>query len=143
MPRKKHLYQTADETESAFYDAIERSDINALMELWADDEEIVCVHPNAPRLIGHKAIRDSWVAIFERGPIHIRPVQCHATHSITISVHTIIEEVARQTNDIPDIHVLATNVYIKTSKGWRIVAHHASVAPGKPPAEPKETSLLH
>jgi ketosteroid isomerase-like protein len=30
--------------------------------------------------------------------------------------------------------VLATNVYMKTAQGWRLVAHHAS--PGEEPAEP-------
>ena len=39
-----------------------------------------------------------------------------------------------KTPDDPDwqeAHILATNVYLKTPQGWRIVIHHASVAPGK------------
>ena len=145
MPRKKNAHHSAEETEAAFYDAIARADIDALMALWADDEEIVCVHPNAPRLIGHAAIRQSFATIFARGHVQIRPVECHATNSITISVHNIIEEISHLPANQPDIHILSTNVYIKTSKGWRIVAHHASVAPGRTPmvkAAPP-SSLLH
>jgi ketosteroid isomerase-like protein len=58
---------SAAEVEAAFYDALNRADVDALMALWADDEEIVCVHPGGPRLIGHAAIRASWEAILERG----------------------------------------------------------------------------
>ena len=48
------------------------------------------------------------------------------------SVDISVEEV--KTPDDPDwqeAHILATNVYLKTPQGWRIVIHHASVAPGK------------
>lgn len=62
MPRKKQVHISAEETEMAFYDAINRADIDAMMTLWAEDEEIVCIHPGASRLIGHAAIRASWEA---------------------------------------------------------------------------------
>jgi ketosteroid isomerase-like protein len=39
---------------------------------------------------------------------------------------------------------LATNVYLKTPQGWRIVIHHASVAPGKPADDPgSAAAMLH
>ena len=47
------------------------------MHLWADDEEIVCIHPNCPRLIGHAEIRSSWEAIFELGKIQVQAQQIH------------------------------------------------------------------
>ena len=34
-----------DEVEAQFYEALQRGDIEQLMALWADDDEIVCVHP--------------------------------------------------------------------------------------------------
>jgi ketosteroid isomerase-like protein len=66
MSAKKQFNGSADEAEAAFYAALARADLDALMALWADDEEIVC-HPGAARLIGHAAIRASFEAIFERG----------------------------------------------------------------------------
>jgi ketosteroid isomerase-like protein len=42
-----------------------------------------------------------------------------------------------------DIHILATNVYMKTPQGWRIVAHHASVVPGEAPPDVPVATLLH
>ncbi len=133
MPIPPNSLSTADDVEHAFYDAIARADLDALMALWADDDEIACVHPGAPRLLGHAAIRASWEIIFTRGPVHIRPRHLHVSHNMTCSVHTLIEEV-----DVPDdpnwqeAHIVATNVYLKTPQGWRIVLHHASVAHGRP-----------
>jgi ketosteroid isomerase-like protein len=59
------------------------------------------------------------------------------------AVHSVIEEVQRKTDKPQDIHILATNVYVKTPHGWRIVTHHASVATGEPPADLFKASVLH
>lgn len=143
MPRKKQMNGTAAETEAAFYDALSRSDVDALMALWSDDEEIVCIHPGAPRLIGHAAIRESWEAIFARGSVQIHASQLHATHNLMSSIHSIVEEIRMVGDETQDVHVLTTNVYVKTPQGWRIVIHHASLAAGKGAAEPAKTGMLH
>jgi len=143
MPVKNQLNGSADDVEAAFYDALSRADLEGLMVLWAEDEEIVCIHPGAPRLIGHAAIRASWEAIFERGSVHIRPVQLHATHNMLSSVHSVIEEVDSGSEVPQDMHILATNVYVKTPHGWRIATHHASIAAGKPPLDLFKASVLH
>jgi ketosteroid isomerase-like protein len=143
MPQPSRLMQSANEAEAAFYDAIGRADLEAVMSLWADDDEIVCIHPGAPRLVGHAAIRASWEQIFEGGGVHIRPVQAHVTQNMMTSVHNIIEEVHRSVSQPKDIHILATNVYMKTPLGWRLVSHHASVVPGEAPSDMPVTALLH
>lgn len=140
MKREKQLNGSAADVEAAFYDALNRADVDALMALWADDEEIVCVHPGGPRLIGHAAIRTAWSAILEHGGLHIRPSQLHETHNLMSSVHTVIEG-STAVGDAP-AHLLATNVYVKTPRGWRIVLHHASVAPGPLPVD-SPSQVLH
>ncbi len=141
--KKKQLNGSADELETAFYDAISRADLDGVMALWAEDEEIVCIHPNTPRLIGHAAIRASWEAIFERGSVHIKAMQLHATNTMLTSVHSVIEHLQRESDAMRDTHIVATNVYLKTPRGWRIVTHHASIAPGKAPLDLFKTSALH
>ena len=141
MSKSRKQLGTADDVEAGFYDAIARADIEALMSLWADDEEIVCIHPGAPRLVGHSAIRASWEAIFERGGVRIRPVQLHASHNLMTATHNVIEEVHRPESELQDVHILATNVYMKTPYGWRIVMHHASIAPGKISADQTAATL--
>lgn len=138
---KKAMQQggSAAEVEAAFYDALNRADIDALMLLWADDDEICCIHPGGPRLQGHAAIQASWEAIFERGGLQIRPSQLHEAHNLMSAVHTVIEGVT--SNGAEPAHLLATNVYMKTPQGWRMVLHHVSVAPGPVPGVQPQSSL--
>ncbi|MRX08546.1 DUF3225 domain-containing protein [Pseudoduganella sp. FT25W] len=140
MPSKKTHNGSAAETEAAFYDALNRADLEALMALWADDDEIVCVHPGGVRLIGHAAIRASWAAILEHGGLHILPSQLHETHTLMSSVHTVIEGITAASGE--PAHLVATNVYAKTPKGWRIVLHHVSMAPGPAPMD-THSQILH
>lgn len=134
MPLPRTPLASAEDVESAFYDAMERADLEAMMALWADDEEIFCVHPGAPRLQGHAPIRESYEMIFERGPVHIRPRHLHVAQNMGCSVHSVVEEVKMPDDpEWQEAHIIATNVYMKTPQGWRIVSHHASIAPGRPP----------
>jgi ketosteroid isomerase-like protein len=141
MKRRKELNGSAAEVEQAFYDALNQGDIDALMALWADDEDIVCVHPGGPRLHGHAAIRASWAKVFASGGLQIRPSQLHETHNLMSSVHSVVEGVT-STGPEP-AHLIATNVYIKTPRGWRISVHHVSVAPGPAPAGADVIGVLH
>ncbi|MBG7619195.1 nuclear transport factor 2 family protein [Herbaspirillum sp. AP02] len=144
MPRTKLIHGSPDEIEAAYYDALARADLEALMELWADDEEIVCIHPGAQRLVGHADIRAMWEDILSNGGLHIRPRQLHASQNMMTSVHSVVEEIDHGGEGPPDVHVIATNVYLKTALGWRMVMHHASVAPGPAPVEAVvSTAMLH
>ena len=62
--RRSKLYPTPDDAENAFYDAFERGDLPAMMAVWAEDEDIICVHPTGPRLCGQDQVRESWAKIF-------------------------------------------------------------------------------
>ncbi len=146
MAKHRKLLGTAEDIEAAFYDAIGRADLDALMALWAEDEDILCIHPGAARLVGHAAIRASWEAIFERGGVAIRPRQLLVTQNLMTAVHNIVEEVNQANpadSDHQELHILATNVYLKTPQGWRIAVHHASVAPGAIATEHSAGSMLH
>ncbi|MEB0139372.1 MULTISPECIES: YybH family protein [unclassified Undibacterium] len=143
MRAKKQLNGSADEVETAFYDALSRADLEALMLLWADDEEIVCIHPGAARLIGHAAIRASWEAILAHGSVHIVARKVHVVANMLTAVHSIIEQLEHAVNDRAEVHIVATNVYIKTPLGWRITMHHASGAVGQAPAEHSRSAVLH
>jgi ketosteroid isomerase-like protein len=121
----------ADDTESAFYQALQRGDIDKLMACWADEDEIVCIHPGGARAVGAGAIRASFEAIFANGSIQARPENVRKIDAIACSVHSVLERVEVLTDSGPrHAYVIATNVYQKTAQGWRMVAHHAS--PGTP-----------
>ena len=131
MPKAKTHAATvggsADDTEAAFYEALQSADIESLMSCWADDDEIVCVHPGGPRVVGPGAIRATFEAIFANGRILARPEQVRRVSALDSVVHNLLERVEVLTEGGPvQAYVLATNVYHKTAQGWRMVAHHAS-----------------
>jgi len=123
------LAGTVDELEAAFYDALHKGDLERVMACWADEDEIVCVHPGRARLLGAVAIRAAYAAMFERGGLQVRPVQVVRVQALASSVHSVLEQLRIALPDgVRDAVVQATNVYQKTPKGWRLVAHHASAA---------------
>ncbi len=150
MPRAPAaaLHASPDDVEAQFYEALQRGDLDALMALWADDDEIVCVHPGGgQRLVGAAAIRASFEAIFANGGIPVAPEQVHRLQQIGCVVHHLVERIEVITPEGRQIGwVLATNVFVKTAQGWRLVAHHASPAePQEPPAaeRPDAPTTLH
>ena len=62
-----NLEGDADDIEAAFYDALQRGDIDRLMACWADEDEIFCIHPGGPRVVGATAIRATFEAMFADG----------------------------------------------------------------------------
>lgn len=121
------LAGSAEEIEVAFYEALQSGDIEQLMACWGDEDEIVCVHPGGSRLIGAAAIRASFELLFANGPIQAWPERVRKLESLGCSVHSVIERIgAAAQSGVNQAQVVATNVYLKTALGWRMVAHHAS-----------------
>ena len=118
---------TADSVEAAFYAALQGGDIDKLMACWADEDEVVCVHPGGPRVVGLGAIRSTFDALFANGSIRAWPERVRKVESMASVVHNVLERIEVLTDTGPvTAYVLATNVYHKTPQGWRMVAHHAS-----------------
>ncbi|MDQ2989453.1 MAG: nuclear transport factor 2 family protein, partial [Pseudomonadota bacterium] len=62
-------------------------------------------------------------------------------HNLMSAVHTVIEGVTSASSE--PAHLVATNAYMKTPQGWRMVLHHVSVAPGPVPSDTQRTTSLH
>lgn len=126
-PPAASLLATPDDVEQQFYEAMQQGDLAKLMAVWADDEEIVCVHPGGGRVIGPAAIRATFEAIFEHNAIPVTVEQVHRLHTVGTAVHHLVERITVNTGEgVQTAWVLSTNVYLKTAQGWRLVAHHAS-----------------
>lgn len=135
----------ADDIEAAFYDALQSGDIEKLMACWGDEDDIVCVHPGAARLVGPAAIRAAFDAMFANGTIRAQPIKVRKVEAMSASVHSVLERVEVLTEEGPrHAYVIATNVYHKTAQGWRMVAHHASPGTPREMQEVSETpTVLH
>ena len=130
-PKATAPLASPDEIEQQFYEALQRGDIDRLMSVWSDDEEISCVHPGGPRVVGAGAIRAAFDAMFANGTINARPEKVRRLQTHSCAVHSVLEHIHVMTPEGPQsAWVVATNVYLKTAQGWRLVSHHAS--PGSP-----------
>lgn len=120
-----------DEIEQQFYEALQRGDIDRLMATWSDDEEISCVHPGGPRVVGALAIRLAFESIFANGAVNAQPEKVRRLQTHACAVHSVLEHIQIMTTGGPQsAWVVATNVYVLGAQGWRLVSHHAS--PGSP-----------
>ena len=62
--RAPTIFTSPQDAALAFYQAFEAKDVDAMMATWAEDEDIVCIHPGGPRLVGYEAVRIGWEQLF-------------------------------------------------------------------------------
>ncbi len=141
MPSQK-IFATPQDAEAAFYEALERCDADAMMAVWAEDEEVTCIHPGGPRLVGFANIRDAWRNIFANGMrLRLRLSQSTSVATPFAVVSTVLEHFSTADNQAVSAPVVATNVYVRSAVGWRMVAHHASPVP--PTSVGDDSRTLH
>jgi uncharacterized protein (TIGR02246 family) len=141
---KKSTFPTPQDAEAAFYEALETADLEAMMEVWAEDEEVVCVHPGGPRLAGFEQVRASWAQILGSG----QRLKVHISNQVVLSsmmlaIHSVHENILVQGESRARAPVAATNVYLRTGKGWRMIVHHVSPAPAGAREPADSPKILH
>lgn len=119
------LFSTSEEAEKAFYDAFQQEDLDLMMSVWANDEDITCIHPGGNRLDGLKNIVESWEQMFshENGikfEINKKRIQLEKN----IAIHHVIESI--YVDGELQSEIIATNIYRKSQNSWHLISHHAS-----------------
>lgn len=138
------IFATPEDAETAFYEALESADLEAMMNVWAEDEDIVCVHPGGPRLSGFDQVRNSWRDLFAGGPsMRFQLSGQQYLRGVRFAIHSVHENIVVTGQSRPINPIVATNVYIQTERGWRMLVHHASPAlrEAARPEEPGPTVL--
>lgn len=136
-------FATAEEAQSIFYQAIERADLAQMMAVWAEEEDIVCIHPGGSRHAGIAAVRESWRQIFSRGPELKFSLLAHrAFPGRLLSVHNVVEQIVHSGGAFSPASMIATNIFVLASHGWQMLLHHASPLPEAQPTE-DPPSVLH
>jgi len=121
-------FNTPEDAEIAFYEAIERSDIQALGDVWSLDDNIVCIHPGANRIEGREQVLESFTDMFAESPaISFSISDALQTQSDGLAIHLVREEIALE-GQLVSIMV-STNIYHKEDGGWRMLLHHSSHEP--------------
>ena len=129
-PRRPTILISPQDAAVAFYQAFEAKDIETMMATWAEDEDIVCVHPGGPRLVGYDAVRAGWEQLFAGdAKLTFKVDQVVVVETVGLALQSAVEHVTVGDEREPRGTAIVTNVFLRTPTGWRIVVHHASPAP--------------
>lgn len=125
------------------YAAFEAGDIDRMAAVWADTDDVTCVHPGWPMLHGRGQVLRSWSVIMANTS-YIQFVLTDVATALAgeVAVVTCTENVVTAVDDLgANALVVATNVFRREPDGsWRLVVHHGSpvlaptgpVEPGAP-----------
>lgn len=121
---------------AAFYAAFENADLDAMRDLWLEDEETLCVHPGAHPVRGTSAISRSWALIMANTPyiqffltdveVSVLRLGGREVASVTCTENVLTADEKTELDSFGGAKAVATNVFIGTPDGWRLWIHHAS-----------------
>ncbi|MFD4142213.1 nuclear transport factor 2 family protein [Streptomyces sp. NPDC058572] len=126
--------ERVEEANTAFYETMERGDFEKLSTLWLDDD-ISCIHPGWPVLSGRGEVLRSYaliVANTEYIQFFLTDVKVNVagdTALVTCTENILSGGPAEDGGELGPLVgqlVVATNVFRRTSDGWKIWSHHGS-----------------
>ncbi|MCK7580734.1 MAG: nuclear transport factor 2 family protein [Chromatiales bacterium] len=123
----KLVFSSPEAAEEAFYRAMQKGDLQTMMAVWAEDDNISCVHPGGPRLEGRAAVRASFERILAASPgMQFRLSDLSQYYDRNLAVRVLHENIRLGKDSHFQPPVVTTNIYRLTDNGWRMVMHHAS-----------------
>lgn len=128
-----------------FYAAFERGDLDAMGNVWADDDGVICVHPGAAPIRGRAAVMRSWLALMASSPyiqFFLTDVEASVVHdlaSVTCTENVLAADASTPPGAFAGGRAVASNVFRRTAEGWRLWIHHASPVLSGADATPTET----
>lgn len=137
-------YLTPEEAELAYYEAFQAADLEAMMAVWSEANDIVCMHPLGGRQYhGNAQVLDAWLGVFAQElDIVITLVPVSRFRSGELAVHIGQEHIRRAEDTQVRGIVNVTNVFRQEGGGWKMVAHHASPGPRPDPGQTEQESAI-
>jgi ketosteroid isomerase-like protein len=135
--------QDVVKANEGFYRAFETLKIEEMEKVWAKDAEIQCGHPGWRVLRGWGPVMESWRRIFAN-----TPSMQFTLADVKVEVRGDIAWVTLYENLNSSIQgqdysaaILTTNIFQKTSEGWRMILHHGSSV--SQPEDQDDSSTVH
>ncbi|MEU1123973.1 nuclear transport factor 2 family protein [Streptomyces sp. NPDC005899] len=130
-------FEALDRANTAFYEAMERGDLDALSDLWLPGEDLTvsCVHPGWPVLTGRGEVLRSYALIMantEYIQFFLTDVGVSMTGDtalVTCTENILSGGPAEEGDALGPLVgqlVVATNVFRRTPDGWKLWSHHGS-----------------
>lgn len=111
----------------AFYLAFQTRDIPAMEEIWADDDQIACLHPGWPPLHGREEVIESWAGILASPSSPQVEILDPKAYVFGDTAFVICFEV------IAGDALIATNYFRKIDGAWKLTHHQAGPTSGPLP----------
>ncbi|MCL2075536.1 MAG: nuclear transport factor 2 family protein [Betaproteobacteria bacterium] len=119
-------FVTPEDVENAFYKAVNHGNLSDLLSVWAEEEELLCLHPNGTLLNSLENIRESWREILGgQTKIRLNFRRIGYWRGSMIAVHHLLEEMQSDSDDVSGIFRV-THVFMRGAYGWRMVCRHSS-----------------
>lgn len=116
----------------AFYTAFEAGDVDAMRSLWVDEPDALCIHPGAMPLRGTSEISRSWAVVMASTPyiqFFLTDVEISVrgdVASVTCTENVLTAGEATDESSFGGGRAVGTNLFVRTTEGWRLWIHHAS-----------------
>jgi len=125
--------ELVEEANTRFYETLERGDFEELSSLWLD-EDVSCIHPGWPVLTGRGEVLRSYALIMANTDYiqffltDVKVSLAGDTALVTCTENILSGGPAEEGELGPLVGqlVVATNVFRRTSDGWKIWSHHGS-----------------
>lgn len=108
-----------------FYEAFEARDLDAMSDLWAHDDRVICVHPGWTTLRGWAAVASSWAALFG-GPQHLQFIVTdeHVVLAGDVAWVSCDENLLAGEGSAT---VASLNLFARHDEGvWKMLGHHGA-----------------
>jgi len=130
-------YETPQEAEDAYYDALEEGNREQLLSIWADSDDICCLLPMYPLVQGRAAVEEVFAHLLSPGQgVSLSINHLHWIETGDIAIHQVEEMLQNVPPDRqPPPPFYGTNVFRKDSSGWRLLLHQNSPTPAPAPPE--------
>jgi ketosteroid isomerase-like protein len=112
----------------AFYRALADRDPDAMDTLWAHEGPVACIHPGWPALIGRSSVMASWRRLFAAGGALPSVGQADVFVFGDTAAVICYEEIDGQ-------YLVATNLFRREGRQWKLVHHHAGPTAAAPAAD--------
>ena len=111
-----------------FYQAFGSLDIAKMQQVWETSPRAMCLHPGWRLLTGWEEIRASWEGIFYNTSLmHFNITEIQVVVQGDSAWVFCMENISSVTDGRAiNFGVKATNVFVRSDDGWRMVHHHAS-----------------
>jgi ketosteroid isomerase-like protein len=133
--------EAVEQANARFYAAFESGDMDAMQDLWVTEGHAVCIHPGWNPVVGAAAVRRSWAVVMANTPyiqFILTDVEVDVlgdVAAVTCTENVLAAAAEEVEHGFAGGKAVSTNVFLRTSEGWRLWIHHASPVLSKPGAD--------